>query len=42
MSFETFALIWPFVSIVFVVGATLFLARLQDRAHDRKTRTPSP
>jgi hypothetical protein len=38
MSFETFALIWPFLSVVAVVGATLFFARLQDRAHDRKAR----
>jgi hypothetical protein len=41
MSFETFALIWPFVSIGLVVGATLFFARLQDRAHDRKAGKPS-
>ena len=37
MSFETFALIWPFVSVGLVVAAVLFFARLQDRAHDRKT-----
>ena len=38
MSFETFALIWPFLSITLVVVATIFFTRLQDRARDRKMR----
>ena len=37
MSFETFALIWPFVGVGIAIAATVFFARLQDRAHDRKT-----
>jgi hypothetical protein len=32
MSFETFALIWPLLSISLVVGATLLIIRIQDRA----------
>jgi hypothetical protein len=38
MSFETFALIWPFLSVSLVIAATIFFTRLQDRARDRKAR----
>ncbi len=30
MSFETFALIWPFISIGFAVGAVLLYIRVED------------
>jgi len=36
MSFETFAFVWPVISISLVVGATLLVIWLQDRAKRRK------
>jgi hypothetical protein len=31
MSFETFALIWPFLSVSFAVGTVLLYIRLEER-----------
>lgn len=38
MSFETFALVWPFLGINAVVGGTQLAIWLQDRAYRRRTR----
>jgi hypothetical protein len=37
MSFGTFAFVWPVISISLVVGATLLMIWLQDRAKRQKT-----
>jgi hypothetical protein len=36
LTFGTFALIWPFVSVGLAVGAVLLITGFQDRAYDRK------
>ena len=38
MSFETFALIWPILSIGTVVVVMMIIVRLQDRAERRNSR----
>ena len=38
MSFETFALIWPFLVAAFVVGTVFAINWFEDRAERRKAR----
>lgn len=38
MSFETFALIWPFFVAAFVVGGVFLMNWFEDRAERRKAR----
>jgi hypothetical protein len=38
MSFETFALIWPFLVATFVVATAFAISWFEDRAERRKAR----
>jgi hypothetical protein len=38
MSFETLALVWPFIMVALVIGVVLLVNLMSDRAERRKAR----